>query len=208
MSSNGLTVTVVGWAATTPREITGDGVPYTSFRVATTPRWFDSRAGAWTDGRTEWITVKAFRDVALNVGSSIRKGDPVLATGRLRTEEWQGESGPRTSLVLDVTALGHDLTRGRAVFTRTVNVGSDRASTPDGEGGGSSRPDRSLGTPGGHLEDDPWAADGAPGPDAADEFAEEPAGEEDGGVSVEGFAPTGLQPAGSGRGSGLGVGTP
>ena len=57
MSGSGLTVTVVGWAATTPREITGDGVPYTSFRLAATPRWFDSRAGAWTDGQTEWITV-------------------------------------------------------------------------------------------------------------------------------------------------------
>lgn len=198
MSSNGLTVTVVGWAATTPREITGDGVPYTSFRVATTPRWFDSRAGAWTDGRTEWITVKAFRDVALNVGSSIRKGDPVLATGRLRTEEWQGESGPRTSLVLDVTALGHDLTRGRAAFTRTVNVAPDRASAPDGEGGGA---DRSVGTAGGRPGDDPWATDGGPGLDEPDEFAEE-TDEEDGRASDEGLSPAGLQPAGSGRAAG------
>ncbi|MBC7290482.1 MAG: single-stranded DNA-binding protein [Actinotalea sp.] len=174
MSSSGLTVTVVGWAATTPREITGDGVPYTSFRVAATPRWFDSRAGAWTDGQTEWITVKAFRDVALNVGSSIRKGDPVLATGRLRTEEWQGENGPRTSLVLDVTALGHDLTRGRAVFTRTTNVASGGAAEAARAGGVAS---------GGSLargevdEADPWVRDGRPpaGEDLPDEdeFAEE-----------------------------------
>lgn len=195
MSSNGLTVTVVGWAATTPREITGDGVPYTSFRVATTPRWFDSRAGAWTDGRTEWITVKAFRDVALNVGSSIRKGDPVLATGRLRTEEWQGESGPRTSLVLDVTALGHDLTRGRAVFTRTVNVAAERASAEAGPDGGASGPVRS-GAGGGRPEEDPWATDGASGPGPSDEFAEErddpgAAGREDGSVLTAGREPVG-----------------
>lgn len=202
MSSNGLTVTVVGWAATTPREITGDGVPYTSFRVATTPRWFDSRVGAWTDGRTEWITVKAFRDVALNVGSSIRKGDPVLATGRLRTEEWQGESGPRTSLVLDVTALGHDLTRGRAAFTRTVNVAPDRQPAPDGEGGGVSSPDRSVGSPGGRPGDDPWATDGGPGPDDQDAFTEELEDDEDGHASDAGFSPAGLQPAGSGRAAG------
>ncbi len=79
MSSNGLNVTVVGWAASTPRAVIGDGVPFTSFRVATTPRWYDGRKGEWTDGRTEWITVKAFRDVALNVATSVRKGDPVVA---------------------------------------------------------------------------------------------------------------------------------
>ena len=201
MSSNGLTVTVVGWAATTPREITGDGVPYTSFRVATTPRWFDARAGAWTDGRTEWITVKAFRDVALNVGSSIRKGDPVLATGRLRTEEWQGESGPRTSLVLDVTALGHDLTRGRAAFTRTVNVAGDRSSTPDAEGGGASG-GRVVRAAEGFADEDPWATDGGPGPAGEDEFAEERPEDEGGGASDADSSSAALQPAGSGRGAG------
>nr|WP_297422081.1 single-stranded DNA-binding protein [uncultured Actinotalea sp.] len=196
MSSNGLTVTVVGWAATTPREISGDGVPYTSFRVATTPRWFDSRAGAWTDGRTEWITVKAFRDVALNVGSSIRKGDPVLVTGRLRTEEWQGETGPRTSLVLDVTALGHDLTRGRAVFTRTVNVAAERASAEAGADGGASGPGRS-GAGGGGPEEDPWATDGGRSPGPSDEFAEEHddpevAGDADGSALAAGREPVGV----------------
>lgn len=194
MSGSGLTVTVVGWAATTPREISGDGVPYTSFRVATTPRWFDSRAGTWTDGRTEWLTVKAFRDVAINVGSSIRKGDPVLATGRLRTEEWQGESGPRTSLVLDATALGHDLTRGRAAFTRTVNVAPDAA-----------RPGDPARTPPGGAQDDPWAV--AAGSDVVDEdeFAEEvdpAAADDDDAAAASGPAGAVLQGAGSGRAAG------
>ncbi|WP_225754009.1 single-stranded DNA-binding protein [Actinotalea sp. Marseille-Q4924] len=191
MTGSGLTVTVVGWAATTPREISGDGVPYTSFRVATTPRRFDPRAGAWTDGQTEWITVKAFRDVALNVGSSIRKGDPVVATGRLRTEEWQGESGPRMSLVLDVVALGHDLTRGRAAFTRTVNVGADAARS------GTGRPPA-----GGPVVDDPWATTGPADAVGEDEFAEEPVapdGDDESagrGSEADGSA---LEAAGSGR---------
>ena len=169
MSSNGLMVTVVGWAASTPREIVGDGVPYTSFRVATTPRWFDNRQGAWTDGRTEWITVKAFRDVAFNVAASIRKGDPVLVQGRLRTEEWAGENGPRTTLVLDAHALGHDLTRGRTSFARSVHVVSGPAAgVEDGtadQGATSDPTDLS----------DPWATDPT-GPEglggAADEEAE------------------------------------
>jgi single-strand DNA-binding protein len=121
MSTNGLVVTVVGWAATKPREVTG-GVPFTSFRLATTPRYFDSRQGGWADGRTEWLTVKVFRDVALNVAASVNKGDPVVVHGRLRTEEWQGDDGLRTGLVLEAAALGHDLTRGRAVFARTIRA--------------------------------------------------------------------------------------
>jgi len=100
MSNNGLIVTVVGWAATKPREVNGDGVPFTSFRVATTPRYFDKGQGAWADGRTEWLTVKVFRDVALNVAVSINKGDPVVVHGKLRTEEWQGENGSRSGMVV------------------------------------------------------------------------------------------------------------
>jgi len=119
MSRNDLMLTAVGWVATKPKEVTG-GVPFTSFRLASTPRYFDSRAGAWADGRTEWLTVKVFRDVALNVAGSVTKGDPVLVHGRMCTEEWQGENGLRTTLVLEAVALGHDLTRGRARFVRTT----------------------------------------------------------------------------------------
>ena len=151
MTVNGLMVTVVGWAPTTPREIVGDGVPFTSFRVATTPRYFDGRRGAWADGRTEWITVKAFRDAAFNVAASISKSDPVIVHGRLQTEEWVGENGPRTTLVLEANAVGHDLTRGTAKFARRVRVSPEQAeeSAPSG-------PDEQV---------DPWArdADGEPG---------------------------------------------
>ncbi len=127
MNTQGIPVTVVGWVATAPKEIHGAGVPFTSFRLATTPRRFDSRTGGWTDGRTEWFTVKAFRDVAHNVASSVRKGDPLLVHGRLQTDEWQSETGPRTTLVIEAVALGHDLSRGRTTFARTVRVGADAA---------------------------------------------------------------------------------
>lgn len=167
MSTKELTVTVVGWAASTPREVIGDGVPYTSFRVGTTPRFYDNRIGAWADGRTEWITVKAFRDVAFNVAASIRKGEPVLAHGRLRTEEWVSETGPRTALVLEATALGHDLTRGRSSFARTLHVaGTAGAAGTESDGGSpnanlSGGPERFAGEHGGRLDvDDPWASDG------------------------------------------------
>jgi single-strand DNA-binding protein len=156
MSRDGLQVTVVGWAASTPREVVGEGVAFTSFRVATTPRWYDSRQGTWTDGRTEWITVKAFRDAAFNIAASVHKGQPVIVQGRLRTEEWTGENGPRTTLVLDAAAVGHDLTRGTAKFARRVNVSG-------GEGVSSTSSDGTV--------DGPWSTEpraGAPDEDQGD----------------------------------------
>lgn len=173
MSRDGLQVTVVGWAASTPREVVGEGVAFTSFRVATTPRWYDSRQGAWTDGRTEWITVKAFRDAAFNIAASVHKGQPVIVQGRLRTEEWAGENGLRTTLVLDAAAVGHDLTRGTAKFARRVNVSS-------AEGPSSTSPDGTV--------QDPWSTDpeaGTPGADQGDR-AEAGAGRADGPDAVEG----------------------
>ena len=126
MSRNDLMTTVVGWAATKPKEVVGS-VPFTSFRIASTPRYFDPRQGVWVDGRTEWLTVKVFRDVALNVASSINKGDPVVVHGRLRTEEWHSETGLRTTVVVEAMALGHDLTRGRSVFAKTERRTADAA---------------------------------------------------------------------------------
>ena len=160
-STNALQVTVVGWAASTPREVTGNGTPYTSFRLATTPRRYDNRQGGFVDGRTEWLTVKAFRDAAFTIAVSIRKGQPVIAHGRLLTEEWTGQDGTRTGLVLEAVAVGHDLTRGRADFVRSV-----RASTSDDRTGAGSAPEGQDGPA--NLdeapdEDDPWALDGPAG---------------------------------------------
>lgn len=162
MSRNDLMVTAVGWAATKPKEVTG-GVPFTSFRLASTPRFFDTRQGAWVDGRTEWVTVKVFRDIALNVAASIGKGDPVLVHGRLCTEEWQSESGLRTAMVIEATALGHDLTRGRGVFVRTVRGARAEDAEAEGTDADAAGVDRTPVA----AADDPWAVPGdGTGPDA------------------------------------------
>lgn len=180
MTTQGLSLTVVGWVATAPKEVVGGGVPYTSFRIATTPRRFDARAGVWVDGRTEWITVKAFRDVAFNVAASVRKGDPLLVHGRLRTEDWESESGTRTTLVLDASALGHDLTRGTSRFGRTVRA------DPSGAGEGAAGPGASP-TAAGIESVDPWAT-----PERADDAAAPHGGPDADGADGEELDPAAL----------------
>lgn len=78
-------VTIRGFAATRPElRALPSGVPVASFRVASTPRWFDAASGTWQQGRTNWYTVTAFRRLAKNIAASIDKGHPVLLTGRLQ----------------------------------------------------------------------------------------------------------------------------
>ncbi|WP_435735504.1 single-stranded DNA-binding protein [Cellulosimicrobium sp. PMB13] len=121
-----VTVTFSGFVATTPTLFTsGSGTDFTSFRIAQTRRYLDRERGEWVDGRTLWFTVKAFKHVARNVATSLHKGDPVVVSGRLSVDEWTGPDGPRTSLVVEATSLGHDLTLGESRFARTVHRRED-----------------------------------------------------------------------------------
>jgi len=46
----------------------------------------------------------------------------VIVQGQLSTEEWAGPEGPRTTLVLEASALGHNLVFGSSHFARTVSA--------------------------------------------------------------------------------------
>ncbi|MFC8921383.1 single-stranded DNA-binding protein [Cellulosimicrobium sp. NPDC057127] len=158
-----VTVTFSGFVATTPTLFTSpSGTDYTSFRIAQTRRYLDRERGQWVDGRTLWFTVKAFKHVARNVATSLHKGDPVVVTGRLSVDEWTGPDGPRSSLVVEATSLGHDLTLGESRFARTVHRRD--------EGAGEPRP----GDPGtSEAEDAPFDTDDAAPGTADDDVPEE-----------------------------------
>ncbi len=131
---NDLTMTVTGWVATDPRHVVGPtGTRLTSFRLASTSRYFDRDKGVWVDGNTEWFTVRTFRNAAITIMNSIEKGQPVVVQGRLRTHQWDADAGPRTDLILDALSVGHDLTKGVATFTRATADASLGADTSSGE---------------------------------------------------------------------------
>mgnify|MGYP000529421474 CR=1 FL=1 len=116
-------ITVSGLVATTPRHlVTQDGLPITSFRMAASHRRFDRTANKWVDGETNWFTVTAFRQLAINAAGSVSKGERVLVTGKLRVRDWDNGERAGTSVEIEAEALGHDLTWGTGVFTRTVLV--------------------------------------------------------------------------------------
>ena len=111
------TISLSGNVGTDVEFTEGDGWAYARFRLACTPRFL--RKGEWVDAETTWITVRTTNRAALNVRHSIRKGDPVVVTGRLRTHSWTNPEGERIDrLVVEATSLGHDLTRGITSFAR------------------------------------------------------------------------------------------
>ena len=181
MNASDILITAVGWAATAPREIHGDGVPYTDFRLAHTARRFDGQR--WIDGRTVWFTVKAFRDLARNVAESVHKGQPVVVQGRLRTETWAGPNGERTTNVLEATAVGHNLAWGAGTFGRRVYRSPEEAPAEGGEPGASSQIEDPFEGQGPYPGVDPFAVahpDGL-GDDEVDldEFDDEAEGDDD-----------------------------
>jgi single-strand DNA-binding protein len=119
---------VSGLVATTPRHlVTQDGLPITSFRLASSKRRFDRSKNAWIDGETNWFTVTCFRQLAINTASSVSKGDRIYTSGRLKVRDWDNGERTGTSVEIEADALGHDLSWGNSVFTRTVLVREEPA---------------------------------------------------------------------------------
>ena len=116
-------ITVEGLVATTPRHIvTPDGLPITSFRLASSNRRFDRSLNKWVEGETNWYTVTTMRTLAINVAGSVSKGDRILVTGKLRIRDWDNGDRSGTSVEVEATAVGHDPSWGTSQFTRTVIV--------------------------------------------------------------------------------------
>jgi single-strand DNA-binding protein len=107
---------------TPQRRKTESGISVTSFRVASTARRYDRHDGQWIDGDSLYLKVTCWRQLADNVDRSVVKGDPIVVTGRLFTRTYEAEGQRRSSYELEALALGLDLTRGVAAFSRVRNV--------------------------------------------------------------------------------------
>ena len=106
-------------------EIRGNG-SVTAFRLACTPR-VRSKGGDFSDGNTTWIDVTCFRSLAAHVAASVRKGDPVIVIGKLRTSVWTKDGQTRERLGLEAETVGHDLSRGTAIFRRSPRQNAEPA---------------------------------------------------------------------------------
>ncbi|MEV4228300.1 single-stranded DNA-binding protein [Streptomyces bobili] len=113
-------VCAVGNVATQPvyRELSAG--PSARFRLAVTARYWDREKSTWTDGHTNFFTVWANRQLAVNVAASLNVGDAVIVQGRLKVRAEAREGQNRASADIDAVAIGHDLARGTSVFRRAA----------------------------------------------------------------------------------------
>ncbi|RZS89834.1 single-strand DNA-binding protein [Motilibacter rhizosphaerae] len=107
---------------------TEEGVPRTNFGLAHTPRR-RLRDGSWADGDTTFYSVTCWRDLAVNAANSLRKGDPVVVRGTLRSREWTSGERSGTALELSADTVGHDLSRGSTHFRRAER--KERTAEPE-----------------------------------------------------------------------------
>ncbi|MFJ6139467.1 single-stranded DNA-binding protein [Kitasatospora sp. NPDC092286] len=122
-SVNETQVTVIGNVATEVSYAeTAGGVPMANFRLASTERRYDRQKDGWVDGETQWVTVTAWRALAVHLIGSLAKGDPVVVNGRLRVREWTEGEARRSRVEIDARSVGHDLTRGTTVFRWSSGV--------------------------------------------------------------------------------------
>jgi single-strand DNA-binding protein len=91
---------------------TASGATVVGFRIASSGRRFDKGTGEFRDGDPMFITVSCWRGLGTNVAASLRKGDSILAQGRLTFRSYDDRQGVRRSVhELDAIAVGPDLAR-------------------------------------------------------------------------------------------------
>ncbi|MGI5287926.1 single-stranded DNA-binding protein [Nonomuraea polychroma] len=155
---NDIYVTLTGNVAAEPRQYTfDDGLRVTSLKVLTSHRYFDKKTGQWTDGDRVCFTVRCWRALGENVATSVRAGQPVVVSGRLRIREFGPEGDRRFMPEIEASAVGHDLRWGTGVFTKPERGGGvasmskemrDRLDEETQDWAMGSRPFRSVTRPG------------------------------------------------------------
>ena len=131
---NDTIVTVVGNVVDSPRRVSLENGAVTNFRMASTARRYDPRTEQFVDSGTLWVDVECWNGLSSNVSASVSKGDPVIVHGALTTHSWESDSGTRSKPRIKAFAVGPNLGKGRAVFTRDRTGRSPDAADPTGGG--------------------------------------------------------------------------
>jgi single-strand DNA-binding protein len=87
-------ITIVGRVGSEPEPVGSNGL---RFRVATNDRVKNETTGEWEDKNTSWWTVKAWRTLAGQSKSVIKKGMEVIIVGKIYEENWTDKDGIKRS---------------------------------------------------------------------------------------------------------------
>lgn len=138
MAQGDTPITVVGNLVADPElRYTPSGSAVANFRVASTPRRFDSQSNQWVDGEALFLQCNIWRQAAENVANSLTKGDRVIVNGRLRQRSFETREGEkRTVFEVEADEVGPSLKYATAQVTKTPRQGGNFGGPQVPQGGG------------------------------------------------------------------------
>jgi single-strand DNA-binding protein len=136
MANNLNSITVVGNITRDPEmRFTPSGVSKVTFGVAVNRSWRNQQTNEWEE-QTSFFNVVCWRELADNVGASLKKGTRVVVTGRLEQRSWETEQGEKRSVVEIVAdEVGPSLRFATAEVHRVERSGPGGPGGPSGGGG-------------------------------------------------------------------------
>ncbi|MDK8682010.1 single-stranded DNA-binding protein [Corynebacterium accolens] len=127
MAQGDTNITVVGNIVADPElRFTPAGAAVANFRVASTPRRYNSQTNQWEDGEAMFLTCNVWRQAAENVAETLTKGMRIIVTGRLKQRSFQTREGEnRTVFEIDVDEVGPSLRYATAQVNRNPREGGN-----------------------------------------------------------------------------------
>lgn len=152
MAQGDTPITVVGNLVADPElRYTPSGAAVANFRVASTPRRFDSQSNQWVDGEALFLTCNVWRQAAENVANSLTKGDRVIVTGRLRQRSFDTREGEkRTVFEVEVDEVGPSLRYATSQVSKTPRQGGQGGWNGNAPQGGGQQAPQGQGYGGGY----------------------------------------------------------
>ncbi|MFG2088739.1 MULTISPECIES: single-stranded DNA-binding protein [unclassified Spirillospora] len=173
-------ITIVGNLVEDPNlRFTPSGQAVASFRIASTPRYFDRQSGDWKDREALFLTCNVWRQAAENVAETLQRGMRVIVQGRLQQRSYETREGEkRTVFEIEVEEVGPSLRNATAKVNKTQRQGGGGGGGFGGGGNGGGQGGGGFGGGGGGQQgggfgggqqgggapaDDPWATGGGGG---------------------------------------------
>src|SRR5256885_10261224 len=98
MATDTNSITISGNITRDPEmRFTPSGVSKVTFGVAVNRSWRNQQTQEWEE-QTSFFNVVCWRELADNVGASLKKGTRGLVTGRLGQRSWGAEHGGKRSI--------------------------------------------------------------------------------------------------------------
>jgi single-strand DNA-binding protein len=130
-------ITIVGNLVEDPNlRFTPSGQAVASFRIASTPRFFDRQSNDWKDGEALFLTCNVWRQAAENCAETLQRGMRVIVQGRLKQRSYETREGEkRTVFEIEVDEVGPSLRNATAKVNKTQRQGGGGGGFGGGGGG-------------------------------------------------------------------------